>query len=616
MSTPHWSLLAFLLLLGAALRVAYLDVPPIEFHPTRQYRSALIARAQSTAALEALTPIERGNAAAMGQAQAQIEPEIIEPVAAWLYDLTGREDLRLPRALSILGWLLAASCAGWLLVLGGVPMMWAGLATGLTLFLPYTIEASRAFMPDPWMTGLTMAALALGLRDHKAPSMGGLIARLLVAAAAIYLKPMAGFYIAPAWLALDVSRYGVMRGVLRSGLLLAVAAAPAGWHYYSIITSGSAITDRRFFPELWPQARFWAGWLDMTVRVLGWGGLLAALMGLALKRGALPRLLIGACVGHVAVGLTFSHHMHTHDYYSLPLIPIAAAAGALAAELIARRLGLARVATAILTGIAIVALAYPSNPLRVYGDIDRARQSAADYTRIGEVTSHSPLVLSLDGAYGYPLAYHAGVTTSQLPLSIDRAIDATVAGSLRSTVLNRSARYFVGTLQPELDADPWLRAWLDQRRLLVDLGGSPVQWRYVVYDLSASAGLDDGPTAPGTSSTDAPPIGFVDAPPPQVPITVGADPVIVQGWALDDVGLAGVEVMLTTASGDRTLGRVTREGNRPDVAAAFPAMPDLDRALWRFFVWPDDRAVAPATLTFVARDLRGQRTVLGTRELR
>jgi hypothetical protein len=604
------------LVLGTAIRVVYLDVPPMDFHPTRQYRSALIARAQSPAALRALTAVEQGNAVAMGRAQAQIEPEILEPATAWLYNLVGREDLRLPRALSMLGWLLAAACAGWMLLIAGRPVASAALATALTLFLPYTIEASRAFMPDPWMCGLTMAALALGLRDYQWPSITGVIARGLVGGAAIYLKPMAGFYIAPMWLALDVARHGLLRGGARTTIALVCAAAPAAWHYASLVAEGSGITERRFFPELWSQGRFWSGWLAMTVRVLGWAGLAAVAVGAVLGRGGLRWLLLGGLVGHVAVGLLFSHHMSTHDYYSLPLVPIAAVAAAVAVGWLARRFNVPHGIAAAGAAVVIIAVAYPSSPLGLYGDVARARQAAADYAHVGDVTGHSPSLLSLDGAYGYPLAFHAGVITVQLPLSIDRAIDSRIAGGLRDIVRQRSARYFVGTLQPELDADPLLRAWLDQRHLLVARGGSEDRWRYVVYDLSAPPGLEGEPHAPGTSSTDAPPIGFVDAPPASVPITVGDEAGIVQGWALDDVGLAGVLVELSSVDGARVLGRATREGRRPDVAAAFPTMPDLDRALWRFFIWPEDRFVAPGTLTFVAVDGGGRRTVLATRQLR
>jgi len=633
--TPHFALFfALLLLAGAAVRIVYLDVPPLDFHPTRQYRSALIARAASDAAMRPLSAIERGNAVAMAQAQVQIEPELMEPIASALYDLTGREDLTLPRAVAIMGWLLAAASTFWLVTLSvrgaGCAVRRAHpafrtphfalrtshsalIAMAVVLFVPYSVDASRAFMPDPWMVGLTMCALALAMRHHVSPQVWTMVGRVVVAAAAIYVKPMAVFFIAPAFLAIDVARLGLWRGLVSSAASLLVAVAPAGWHYVSLINSGNPVAQDRFFTELWSRTSYWTGWLSMMTRVSGplW---VVAVIGLVLGRGPLRLMLAAAWAGYVVMGLLFSHHISTHDYYSLPLIPLVAASLALLVRDTSSERSGPAVPWTVMAAIVLVSILATASIERVYGDVDRARQTAADYERIGQLTGHSARVVSLDGAYSYSLAYHARITASQLTLSIDRAVSA-LAGRRNNTLLSairaRSGEYFVGTVQAELDAEQPARAWLDQRHALVDRGGDLKAWRYVVYDLTRPQMF----SAP-TTATPTPPFGFIDAPAPGE-IVLGDTPVVVQGWALDDEGLAGVQVVARGADGrEWPLGQVSRESGRPDVAAAHPTAKELDRAAWSFMLFPDDKTLGPVTLIFRAIDIYGTTSILGERLLR
>ena len=84
----------------------------------------------------------------------------MERLAVAAYAVAGREDLRWPRLISIAGWTLAAFGVAWLVVLSGAPGWASLLALALFWWMPYGIDASRAFMPDPLMTGLLMLSLA------------------------------------------------------------------------------------------------------------------------------------------------------------------------------------------------------------------------------------------------------------------------------------------------------------------------------------------------------------------------------------------------------------------------------------------------------------------------
>jgi hypothetical protein len=58
------------------------------------------------------------------------------------------------------------------------------------------------------------------------------------------------------------------------------------------------------------------------------------------------------------------------------------------------------------------------------------------------------------------------------------------ATTATSDLAERGGEYFVGTSQRELNAQPALRNLLEQRYALLETGGDPARWRYVVYDLA------------------------------------------------------------------------------------------------------------------------------------
>jgi hypothetical protein len=99
----HLMLVAPLIVaVGFLIRLPHLEDPPLRFHPTRQYRSAIIARGFYAPRMTHLSPQESAAIREAARRMPAIEPPVMEHVAAWAYRLLGREDLRLPRLISIL----------------------------------------------------------------------------------------------------------------------------------------------------------------------------------------------------------------------------------------------------------------------------------------------------------------------------------------------------------------------------------------------------------------------------------------------------------------------------------------------------------------------------------
>src|SRR4030095_5801349 len=103
----HGLALAALFAAALGVRLVRLGARPLDFHPTRQFRSALLARHSFLKGRRDVPEWRRRLATA--EAAALYEPPTLARAAAGLYRLRGREDLRLPRLLSIAAWLLAGA---------------------------------------------------------------------------------------------------------------------------------------------------------------------------------------------------------------------------------------------------------------------------------------------------------------------------------------------------------------------------------------------------------------------------------------------------------------------------------------------------------------------------
>jgi hypothetical protein len=483
-------IVTLLVALAGVMRVPHLDEPPLDFHPTRQYRAAIIARGLALPSLTHFTPAEREAARLAAGSEPPLEPPLLEYAAAWIYRLSGEEHLAFARALSVLAWLAV------LAAVGAIGSRWfAGpgtvAAVAVAGFLPYTFPASQAFQPDALMTALIVVTLALLVAYDDTQRRRTVAWLTLAASAALFVKPFAILYIAPPALVLAWARRR-WSGALAAAVWLLLVAVPAGgWYVHVMRTAPGALLDDRFFPGLLLRGAFWSGWSAMIARVVTWPVALLALAGIAAAPSR-PRLVLGSVLaGYLASGFLVTHHISTHDYYSLPFVPVAALGVGAAVDALERALGRAARAGAaiaalgaavlvVLLGTAAVRAVLPLAPRP-----DVAAQAARE-VRIGRDVEHSHKVVSLDGNYGFSLDYNGRLMTSNLPLSIDLQV-LDLAGRPHPdpvAALDASgAEYFAATMQSELDAQPTLERALEANHPLIERDGDAQRWNFVVYDL-------------------------------------------------------------------------------------------------------------------------------------
>src|SRR3990170_4564983 len=77
--------LAALLLLGLGLRMIDLTDPPLDFHPTRQFRAAVVARSIYYQLSPSSDPYIQQQAVAMRNSVSELEPSILESIVAVAY---------------------------------------------------------------------------------------------------------------------------------------------------------------------------------------------------------------------------------------------------------------------------------------------------------------------------------------------------------------------------------------------------------------------------------------------------------------------------------------------------------------------------------------------------
>ena len=145
------ALLILLLALGGLLRLLDLTDPPLDFHPTRQLRNSIIARGIYYDLLPEADPSTRALADSIARVPARYEPPVTETLVAVTYLAAGGENIAIPRIYGTIFWLLAGLCL-YDLARRITDSPIAGLLSlAYFLILPFAVQASRSFQPDPLM---------------------------------------------------------------------------------------------------------------------------------------------------------------------------------------------------------------------------------------------------------------------------------------------------------------------------------------------------------------------------------------------------------------------------------------------------------------------------------
>lgn len=402
--------LVLILLAGFAIRIYDLTDLPLDFNPTRQLFSALKARGMYYRYVTDAPVWQREAAIRLGDV-GNIEPPVLETIVAQTYRLTG-EHLWIARVYSSLFWILGG-LALFLLIRELASNGAAIIGTLVYLFVPFGIIASRVFMPDPLMVALIIFSLWTLFRWQNTSKWKWVILFGLFGGLAILVKNVAVFMVVGAFVGVILGARGLKRSIRDPqvwvmGFLLVLPTA-----IYTVFgtVSGSLVDQLalRFFPKMWLDPAFYFRWQNLMSSATGFGVWMAGIVGvfLAEKRRERP-LLLGLWIGYIAFGFTFPYHFTTHDYYHLPVIPIAALSLAPLLKVVITRFferNPGWFPRLVLVMLVIFGVAVQSWYARARLAVTDYRNEAFFWAEIGDKLGHDASVIGLTSDYGYRLAY-------------------------------------------------------------------------------------------------------------------------------------------------------------------------------------------------------------------
>ena len=493
-------LLAFLLGCGAFLRYSDLSAPLLDFHPTRQLFGAIKARGIYYQTLPDAPAWQKSLAVRQYAGEATIEPPLMENLAASLYHFFGVQT-GIPRAVSASFWLLG----GLFLFLlsknltGSLPA--AAFALAFYLLNPYAVTASRAFQPDPLMILLILIFWwSIENWSRKTAWKWALIAGVS-GGLAIFVKFPAAFFVIGAAVGVILARTGLIKALKlhQTWLIVLLGLLPPGAYLYYGTFMGGFLDQQfngRFYPEMWVSPFFYLRWFLKLENVVSVVWLALALLGWLVFSSKPTKIFLGGLwLAYVIFGMTFAHHISSHDYYSLPVIPLAAlglgqlvvailpvfTAGPVSAKpshltddahdpekpQLATSLQLIYISVLLGSMLLITVDQYLQERTNDY------RPQAAFWAQVGDAVGHQPGVIALTTDYGYPLAYYGWQNSTPWPASVDIHNTAKTFAELAA---NKS--YFLVTDFAEYDLQPDLQKLLNTNYPILAQGRN-----FIIFDL-------------------------------------------------------------------------------------------------------------------------------------
>lgn len=490
----RWAQIALgvLMLLAFGLRMVDLTDAPLDFHPTRQLRDAIVAHSIYYQLQPPADAYLQEQAVALRNSVAELEPPILDSVVAVGYLVAGSEQLWIARIITSFFWVAAA------VPLYDLARRMTGrgaalLAVAYFLFLPFAVQASRSFQPDPFMVVWVVLAMYAAYRWSETRTWKWAWTAGLAAGFAILIKVVAGYLVVGFMAAVVLAALG-WRAVLRDKQVWAMALVsvlPAIAYYLLNIGDTSGNYFQNWIVALLPLAfvpSFYVLWINMLSGLMGGASLAASALGVFIAEARGRWLLIGVWAGYIIYGITLPHQTTTHSYYHIQLVPIIALSLAPLFQLLVRRV--ARIARPwqVVSGVMLAAtLLFAAWTVRsTLLGVDY-RDEPAYWQRIGEVVPRDGDTIALVQSYGHLLNYYGGRKVELWPIAAElklAGLRGNTAEDFETFFAERTAgmQYFLITSFNQLDLQPLLKEYLGAHYPVYQDGDG-----YLIYDLEPNS---------------------------------------------------------------------------------------------------------------------------------
>ncbi len=408
------TILIILLLLGLILRFYKLDIPMLEFYPSRQIQTADIARNFVLNDFNVLSPTI--SYLGPGYVPFLLEFPGYNFSVAMIYKIAGSTDEIYGRLLSVSGWLVAATFL-YLLAKMLVSKFAALVAVYFYTISPLSVLISRSFQPDQWMLTFSIVAIYFSLRWSKSGKLAYLFVCSFCISLSLLLKTHSFiFTLLPCIYLIFTCRRTGSRLLPYSVLFLGLLP-PLAWYLYSYLQNQggrvmqAAFTLSTYFGvHVFFDPKYYSNIFGFEYNlVLLPIGITLFTLGLFARNKRSSGFLSFWLLSIILYFLIFNKHNMTHEYYHLPLLPVATLFIGLGAEVISRSLGnlpLSKSLIIFLMAILIFILTLPNIMLRAYKPIERFGHVVETANEIKTLTSPAELIVASMDA-GPTLVYYA-----------------------------------------------------------------------------------------------------------------------------------------------------------------------------------------------------------------
>ncbi len=399
-------------LIGLLIRLYKINLPLLEFEPTRQIQTAEITRNLFSDGFKILQPTVRY--LGPGKIPFLIEFPGLNAAVAFLYLLNGSVNETLGRLFSVFGWAVSFL----LLYLVSKEIIGEKFSVATVLFYslsPMSIFVSRSFQPDQWMVTFSLAAIYFALIWNKSGRLTFFLISALLASISVLTKiPSFLFTVVPimALILYQKREHKLIHLISYAGPVLALSAL---WYFYAaVITSTNHLTrtlenfsiHNWFRPELFLTYRYYSsmfGYEDLLV-IMPIGFILLAL-GLGVKLKTKQYFLYFWLFGLALYFLVFNRHSMVHEYYHFPFLPLASIFMALGFMYIVRIFKNNPLAYCFIIGVFVLS-AVPQFFYKAYQPIGRFNYVVETGKEVQKITKPNDLVIgSMDN--GPTLVYYS-----------------------------------------------------------------------------------------------------------------------------------------------------------------------------------------------------------------
>lgn len=316
-----------IILLGLGLRLWRINIPLLEFYPSRQIQTAEITRNLYRESFNILKPNVRY--LGPGPNLFLVEFPLYNSAVAVLYYIFGLHEY-LGRIFSVLGWVLSSFFL-WKIANKYTGKFAANIALFFYAISPLSVLISRSFQPDQWMLASSLAAIYFldkWLREKKWLFFN---VSIFVAGCSFLFKPSSIiFTLVPLTYLIYQSKVHLIWPRLLAYYSLAVLPSALWYTWATVVSRGGETLQHNvavsnwFDFEVFLNPSYYSNIFGFEINlVLGPIGILLFLLGLFSRLKSSQNLFYFWLGGVVLYFLIFNKHNMTHEYYHLPLLPIA-----------------------------------------------------------------------------------------------------------------------------------------------------------------------------------------------------------------------------------------------------------------------------------------------------